>query len=397
MLLILAGVTLSLTLGENGLLIKTKQAQELYEQKQASEKLETILVDIEADKKLNSLYNQDDYLTKKLEENKVIVNGDIVLVDEWQFIIDRSVPKIMQCLGKGSKNEQIKLVLSQTVSSDYTKSTIKIEIEYEGEISYIDVGGEKTVVPEKKNGKYTLEKDILKNGTINVFVKDKDEKYQLSNIEIIDLVEDMEIWTTEDLVAFRNKVNKGAVFKGKYIKLMANIDLNSICGENIGNWTPIGTLDSPFYGTFDGNNYTISNIYIKNSDRIQGLFGVFSGGNIQNVCINGKIFAKTQIGGICGTIMGDNITIKNCKNNVTIYGDTYFMGGISGIIYGSNNITISNCENTATISSQTGNSGGIVGGIDSSTININSCKNSGIVEAFGVEKFMYQIVIILEL
>ncbi len=80
----------------------------------------------------------------------MIVNGNIILVDGWQFMIDRNIPKIEESLGKGKQNEQIKITLNQTVSSYYTKSTIKVEIEYEGEISYIQAKGEIVEIPEKK-------------------------------------------------------------------------------------------------------------------------------------------------------------------------------------------------------------------------------------------------------
>ena len=61
---------------------------------------------MQADKVVNSNYNQDTYLTSKIEENEMIVNEDIVIVDGWQFQIDRSVPKIGEAIGKGEINRR---------------------------------------------------------------------------------------------------------------------------------------------------------------------------------------------------------------------------------------------------------------------------------------------------
>ena len=47
-------------------------------------------------------YNENDYINLKIENNGMIVNGNIILVDGWQFEIDRSIPQIKGNLGKGS-------------------------------------------------------------------------------------------------------------------------------------------------------------------------------------------------------------------------------------------------------------------------------------------------------
>lgn len=61
------------------------------------------------------------------------------------------------------------------------------------------------------------------------------------------------ITTAEQLKEFAAKVNAGNTFEGKTVTLGADIDLDN------GAWTPIGTNSTPFKGTFDGNNHTISN------------------------------------------------------------------------------------------------------------------------------------------
>ena len=53
---------------------------------------------MQADKKTNSGYNKDEYLTSKIKEQGMIVNGDVVTIDGWRFEIDRNVPKISKSL-----------------------------------------------------------------------------------------------------------------------------------------------------------------------------------------------------------------------------------------------------------------------------------------------------------
>ncbi len=82
-----------------------------------------------------------------------------------------------------------------------------------------------------------------------------------------------EIYTLSDLQAMTTS--------GKY-RLMNDIDLASA------EWTPLGTEDDPFGGTFDGNGYTLSNFNItKNigvgeSNAYVGFFG-YSGGFISDL------------------------------------------------------------------------------------------------------------------
>ena len=73
----------------------------------------------------------------------------------------------------------------------------------------------------------------------------------------------------ECLQLFRDRVNAGNTYAGKFFVLDADIDLNNE------NWEPIGTATHPYAGNgFDGQNHTISNLYIHGVDLVsQGLFG----------------------------------------------------------------------------------------------------------------------------
>ena len=105
------------------------------------------------------------------------------------------------------------------------------------------------------------------------------------------------ISTAAELAGLAQLVNEGNTFDGNTIKLTQDITLNenvltesgelSDDGSNFKQWTAIGTLDESFQGSFDGQNHTISGIYINNNSDYQGLFGYVDGegATIQNLSV----------------------------------------------------------------------------------------------------------------
>lgn len=83
------------------------------------------------------------------------------------------------------------------------------------------------------------------------------------------------IRSAEELANFAQLMNSENDFSGKTITLGKNIVLDGI------DWTPIGTAESPFKGTFTiMGNYSISNLP-------NDLFGVVEGGTVKSVTISG--------------------------------------------------------------------------------------------------------------
>jgi len=117
------------------------------------------------------------------------------------------------------------------------------------------------------------------------------------------------ITTAEQLADFAAQVNAGNSFAGKVIKLANNIDLNNA------NWEPIGSNGKYFDGTFDGQNYTVSN-YKVNVKNQAGLFGNVRG-TIKNVTV---MNANIQGGDYAGALLGQGYArIDNCHaKNVTV-------------------------------------------------------------------------------
>ena len=182
--------------------------------------------------------------------------------------------------------------------------------------------------------------------------------------EIIDSSNMVKISTAEELKAFRDDVNSGNTYEGKYVYLANDITLD--INEE---WEPIGYYsqdtesirkvlenekNKPFSGTFDGKNHTINNMYINNNNNVQGFFGLVIDGNIKNINIAENCSINT--GGSSGSVVGymyNTGRINNCKNYADL---NRARGGIVGLVAGS--ITVSNCINYGDIQNGLG---GIIG------------------------------------
>ena len=72
---------------------------------------------------------------------------------------------------------------------------------------------------------------------------------------------------------------------GEDYELTQDIDATATSGWNGGlGFTPIGSAYNPFYGSINGNNHSITNLYINRSDfQNIGLFGVAYGSDIRNI------------------------------------------------------------------------------------------------------------------
>ena len=201
-----------------------------------------------------------------------------------------------------------------------------------------------------------------------------------------------EIENQYHLIWFAEQVNSGkANINGK---LVADIVLNDSVlnaegelngdGSNFTAWTPIGTNNYKFAGTFDGQGHTVSGLYFNNNGaseypnggRQVGLFSCAVNATIKNVTVaDSYIFGYNRIGGICG--FSDKSTITNCHNAATLKGTTdnsFAIGGICGTFKNSSIIT--GCSNTGIIYGENVQIGGIAGYCDNNC-SIANCYNTG--------------------
>ena len=257
---------------------KASTSKETTEEKQAEEKLKLVLIELGMDKRTDTTYNENSYIDNRINEQEgmTVLEGDIVSVDGWKFEIDRSVPKIGESLGKENLNLAIVIEAKVSTSDDYTKATITIEIEYEGEIESIEINGEQKQLPGKQNGKYVLSTDVVDNGDYEIIVKDKEGGFSRKKVKVSDIIKDMYIYNKADMEKFRDIVNTtGRTFKDNTVYVMSEINLE---GSNADQWVPI----SNFEGTFEGNNHTINGIYIDSNEDGIGFFKS-NRGTIKNI------------------------------------------------------------------------------------------------------------------
>ncbi|MBQ4142028.1 MAG: hypothetical protein IJD43_00955 [Thermoguttaceae bacterium] len=162
------------------------------------------------------------------------------------------------------------------------------------------------------------------------------------------------VYDAQELAALAVLVNNGTSFAGKTIELASDIDLSVY-----ENWTPIGTTANPFKGTFDGHNYTISNLTINDADGwYLGLFGYVTGTKegisikdftLENVYIRGFDYVAAVAGGMSG----GNTVIDNVKVTGLDIDANHYIGGIIGGCGVAGTNVIKNCVVTGTESMNT--------------------------------------------
>ena len=185
------------------------------------------------------------------------------------------------------------------------------------------------------------------------------------------------IYTTEDLVALGYLVNiEQQSFKGKTVKLEADLDLNYVPWVSIGGNCISETSTNPgFRGKFLGQGHVIKNLCINSGNWYNGLFGVVEKGMIENLGIeSGMVMGGQKTAGLAG--YAKSSTIRGCYNKANVSG-TSIVGGLVGMANSSGNV-VENCYNKGNISANS-TYGGIVGyfagGTTSSTV--RNCYHSG--------------------
>ena len=188
-------------------------------------------------------------------------------------------------------------------------------------------------------------------------------------------------------------VNAGdATFVSAHYVLTDDVNLSAY-----GNWTPIGTINQPFAGVFDGQNHVVTGLKIDRSQGVyQGLFGYVSGtddahkAQIKNVAVrDAQIRAWTEVGAVVGRYgqftQGFVEPLENCAMiGGTIQGTSGSMGQSScvGGIVGRACGEIQRCYATGNIigADNAIDYGGIVG---ESFKTVNACYWTGRLSALG--------------
>lgn len=326
-LIILAGITIQLVLGENGIMAKAKYAKIQHE---IGEEKQKIALAFNAVK------------IEKLAETDEI----IVTFMELQDQMDIENGEGMAIVTPGEQDA----VLIVT----YNKSQRSYEIDQDGNVKVKENEDNEDKEPDLKI--YSIE-DLV---DLSIAVENG-ETYEGKTIVLERSLDFNEQDSYEDY----SRVDYGDINEDEKIEPLIN-ELSSGIGFN-----PIGTYIinddnttniKSFKGTFDGKGNTISNIVCQNA-KIAGLFESIENATIKRLTIDNKktISSSMYAGGISAYATGNTI-IRDCniKGNGTIEANTY-VGGLVGFIQGS--IEIKNCSNSTNIHGSY-ITGGIVGRIE---------------------------------
>ena len=236
-------------------------------------------------------------------------------------------------------------------------------------------------------------------------------QFRSANLVPIQVSEDgfYQLATVEDVKVFSLLVNCG---NGSVKAVLAeDIDMSEV-----EDFEPIGSVDHPFTGEFDGQNHKVANFTTDqlSGDRV-GFFGNIKNASVSNFSIDGDITysaggsgigaigwsegstisnvhsalniaiveaAAHHIGGVCGS-MRVGSTATGCSFSGTISemaGSHDCIGGIGG--YSNEYCLYENCANYGTISFTASNAyaGGICGYVNNDSFyGVNNCLNVGTV------------------
>ena len=133
------------------------------------------------------------------------------------------------------------------------------------------------------------------------------------------------------LATVAQMIEEGELPTNVDIALEGDIDLSKLSlTRSAVNWTPIGTEAEPFVGVFNGNGYTIKNLYIVETEAVDhkvhtGFFGFAKNATIKNVTFENVYInipcldidhSQGHIGAVAGTLEGTSLV-----ENVTVKGD----------------------------------------------------------------------------
>ena len=179
---------------------------------------------------------------------------------------------------------------------------------------------------------------------------------------------------------YDNSSGPAITFSGATITMLNDIDCEN--GDDKNNFSKtfisIGNKTNSFQGTFDGNDKTITGLYINQTTYYAGLFGYVSNAEIKDLTMqNCKVISTTWY---AGNFVGgaDGVIISNCGVKETEVVGNYNIAGIVGVI--ENKTIINNCYNSGYVNNILSTSGGIVAFVNTDkTILINNCYNTGVI------------------
>lgn len=196
-----------------------------------------------------------------------------------------------------------------------------------------------------------------------------------------------QIATPEQLALLAEQTNNGTGGNAYYL-LTEDLCLN---GLEEYEWIPIGDPENPFTGVFNGNEHSISDMYMT-QQNYSGLFGFTQGATIKDIRIEEANIPHTMYMYSCiGLVVGKalNTNVFNCSAGGFVGDCNEACGGIVGLFVADavdETFIIKDCVNYAEITSQAIRGGGVVGQITitNGQVIIENCVNYGNLNVYGI-------------
>ena len=322
-------------------------------------------------------------LTGIAQDNGIIKNSKKA---KEQTEIGNEIEQIEQATVKAMAKNASGKITEEGLKEGLAENLGKVNIYDDDEIFIIEIAKSKRYYTVDSNGKVEKTDETAIITDENPGVLDgkgtQTEPYRIMSIE--------------DLVYLSKSVSEGKLYQYEYIELGRNLNFNSkmsygnydtkeyneylgvtddvglkeaLTNRKYKGFIPIGNELKNFYGRFDGNSYSIRNIY-ENIENYGGLFGKksdYAKGYIRNLTVTGEINSSGDfIGGISGSTAAE---ISNCVSYVNITGKGNQIGGISGELWGS----AINCKNYGKILT----TGSHIAGISGRYGRVTECENYG--------------------
>ena len=207
-----------------------------------------------------------------------------------------------------------------------------------------------------------------------------------------------QIASAAQLAELAQYVNAGdATFVSAHYVLTDDVNLSAY-----GNWTPIGTINQPFAGVFDGQNHVVTGLKIDRSQgECQGLFGCVNSqdanrkAQVKNVIVkDAQIRTKSRSGAVVGFYGGWASQMEPLENCAMVggsiegcvdragYDQAADIGGVVGISYAD----VRFCYSTGTVivPQSAYDIGGVAGWVDG---NVQSCYAAGSMDIFPYSRY----------
>ena len=255
-------------------------------------------------------------------------------------------------------------ITAATTATYWLPADEDARIQYRVKIKHTDGQGYTTDYPIQ--GPFRVRIDDDNNGLIDIYtLEDLDEiRNQYRNIPST-------CGSNADLTCDGFELRRSLDFNAAESYQSGMIDPNWTTSTG---WTPIGSADEHFNRVFEGNDFTISGLYINRSGRWIGLFSrLGSGSEIKNVgLLDAEVKGARVVGGLVG--------LKEDPSDII---NSYVSGAVSGNLsvgglVGANSGSIINSYANVVVTATGDGSGGLVGKNQSSSNIINSYASGAV-------------------